>query len=67
MNPHITTWALESFRDTINAHGVHTCEIITNVIIGDTHYSEIIIRPNRPIDFIKINYTIENNEIKFGE
>lgn len=50
--------ALESFVQAVNAHGNLKAEIVTSVLIGDTHYVEMKYTVIRPLEIIKIDLEI---------
>jgi hypothetical protein len=62
----VTTFALESFVKAINDQGNMRAEIVTNVIIGDTHYSEVNYTMLKPVEIIIIDYEVMNDQKHFG-
>jgi hypothetical protein len=63
MNNQIATWAIESFVETLNNHGVYSY-VLSDEIIGETQYIEILIKPIRPLEMIYLDYTIVDGEFK---
>ena len=67
MSNEITTLALESLVKSINDRDVYTCVIDSNVLIGEIQYVQLLLTPKKPIEFIKLDFTIFKDERKQNE